>query len=227
MKTKITLISSVFAVFLGAGAGANAETESGQFSVRAGFGGGANTGDFLPGITGRGALKTDDVYKSSAQFSLGFGFALSPQSQVTFDVTRRQAEGKNFLARVGGTLSALSDARSTSAIVGFEYMPSGLNQSGFVLGAGLGYERTDALTLKILPVANRELFKKSNGLTADVRAGYQFALSENALLRLAVTPTFSPKRELNSTNAGLLGLGKPKQKSSITIPATLQFEYRF
>ena len=227
MKTKIILIASVVAAFLSSAASAQSNSEPGQFSIRAGFGGGVTRGDFLPGITGRGALKTDDVYKSSAQFSLGFGFALSPESQVTFDITRRQAEGKNFLPRVGAVLSALSDARSTSAIVGFEYMPSGLNQSGFVLGAGLGYERTDALTLKNLPVANRELFKKSNGLTADLRVGYQFAVSENALLRLAVTPTLSPKRELNAANATLLALGKVKSESSVTIPATLQFEYRF
>jgi hypothetical protein len=200
----------------------SAASQSGQFSVRAGIGGGVNTGDFLPGITGRGALKTDDVYKSSLQFSLGFGFALSEESQVTFDITRRQAEGKNFLPRVGISQSALSDAKSTSAILGFEYMPSGLTESGFVFGGGVGYERTDALTLSVLSLTNR-----SNGFTADVRAGYQFALAENALLRLAVTPTYSAKREPNTASTTLLGLGNVKEESSITIPVTLQFEYRF
>lgn len=228
MNRHSKLIACVTGIVLSAAAAAqNGGQDAGQFSLRAGIAGSVTRGDFLPAITGRSALKTDDVYKTARQFSLGFGFALSPESQVTFDVTRRSAEGKKIALRSAAIASALSDSRSTSAMLGFEYALNGLAQSGFVLGAGIGYERLDAITVASAPVANRVLFNKSNGLTADVRAGYQFAVADNALLKLSITPTHSAKRKVNSANAAFLGLGKIVGESSVSVPLNLQFEYRF
>jgi opacity protein-like surface antigen len=205
------------------------DAEPGAISVRVSAGAGGSRGDLFPAISGRGALDNNDVFKTSRQFSLGFGFAVDTNSQLTLDLTRRQGEGKSVLLRPGTIplRAALSDDKSTSAMVGYEYALNGLNASGLVLGAGLGYERRDALTVSALPVASRTLFEKSSGLTGDVRIGYQFAVADNALIRVALTPTYSAKRKFKQTNLTALGLGVAKESAAWTLPITAQFEYRF
>ena len=198
-------------------------------SVRVGIAAAASRGDLLPGITGRGAVDNNDAFEASSQFSLGFGYALNQNTQLTVDFARGQADGKRVLLRAGATplQVKLSKDTTTSAIVGVEYALNGLNASGLVLGAGLGYQRRDALTVASLPIANRTLFQKSSGAIGDVRIGYQFAVAENALLRVAVPPTYSGKREFKQSNFTALGLGAVKAESNWTVPVGMQFELRF
>jgi hypothetical protein len=224
-KTQLSLLALIAIAIASV---ANAQ-EAGAFSVRGSLGISAMRGDLLPSISGRGALDQNDLYKNGRRIALGFGYALTPESQLTVDVARSSAKGEDFLLRAGTTplRARLSDDRSTSIMLGYEYALNGLNQSGMLLGAGLGYERRDALSVAALPIANRTLFDKSNGLTADVRVGYQFAVSDSALFRISATPTYSAKRDLRQSNFTAAGLGLAKEKASWSVPVMAQFEYRF
>jgi hypothetical protein len=206
-----------------------------QLSLRLGVGGAVSGGaDLLPSITGRKAIDSSDAFKGARLFSFGGGFAIDANTQVTLDFARQQGNGKTVLLRPASvTPSApavsarLSNDRSTSLMFGLEYAMSGLNQSGLVLGGGLGYVRTDAITAASLPVANRTLFQKTSGVTADVRLGYQFAVTDQAVIRLMASPTYLPKRDFKQANFTALGLGTVKKDSRWSVPLTIQAEFRF
>jgi hypothetical protein len=176
------------------------------------------------------SLGYSDAFGRSDRQAVGIGFVFAPNQELSLSLGLDRADGKReALGSVGGVRLAgvLSRFEALRYELGYRYSFASVDSSGFFLGAQIGRERRNAVSVRLANGRSETLFARGTGTSLGLSLGYQWRFTHALSLSLEIAPTQRPGFELGA-GATALGISRRgKTDSAFSAPVSARFSYSF